>query len=82
MEWPAGDIELLAAYLGKEPAPEERLEFAIASLHADYFNAHRGDQPAAKLTDYLIFRNAWQAAAEQSERYSAVDKSFLRTLMS
>lgn len=62
MGWPASDVQLLAAYLAREPAPTERIEYAVAHLHSSYANAHRGDQPSMPLERFLMFAKAWRNA--------------------
>ena len=81
--WPAHDLSLLAQYLAERPAPEERIEYAIAYLHADYINAHRKPGTAARsIADLMLFREPAIGPDENDSRYSEVDRSFIKTLMS
>lgn len=83
MAWPARDIRVIAEYLAKEPAPDERIEYAVAQLSSIYVNGHRKQgAEAIPLGEFLMFRKAWESADLQAEdRYSDVDRSFLKALM-
>lgn len=85
MAWPVSDIEMLAAYLGKLPAPEERIEYAIAYLTAMYANTHRGKgDPPHAVEKFLLFRNAFGETRDTKKagRYSAADQQMLAGLAS
>ena len=72
--WPAHDLSLLALYLAERPAPEERIE---------YINAHRKPGTAARsIADLMLFREPAIGPDENDSRYSEVDRSFIKTLMS
>jgi len=81
--WPASELRLLSKYLSKCPAPEERIEFALAHLSAIYVNAHRNKaQEAKKIADFMLFADAWREDdAPDEQGYSAVDRSILRALI-
>jgi len=59
---------LFAEYLSKEPAPDDRLEAAIASLQAMYANTHRktGD-PLHQISEFMLFRHVWGGEDVQEE---------------
>jgi hypothetical protein len=59
--WPLWVTRTYAAFLSKEPAPAERLEWAIAHLHQTYLGAHQpeGVAPPA-LSALLLFGDAWE----------------------
>lgn len=66
---------MLSQYLAREPAPDERIEYAVAQLAAMYANAHRGKgKPPYKITDFMLFRNAWKT--EQEATLSEIIESF------
>lgn len=74
--WPASDVQLTSAYLAQEPAPAERLEYAIAYMSCMYANAHRGNRPEIPLERFLMFRHAWHA----SGRYTETDIEILESI--
>lgn len=81
--WPASDLRLLAKYLGKSPAHEDRVESLLAQLLACYINAHQkeGAQPKTP-ADFMPWLGAWKAQESGGGgRYSDVDKSIMRVLM-
>lgn len=83
MGWPISHVHLIAEYLGREPAPDERIEYAIAQNSALFANANRRkDSAPAKLTDFMLFREAWKKPEPESGRYSESDKLMLKALMS
>lgn len=61
--------------MAREPAPDERIEYAVAQLAAMYANAHRGKGKAPhKLSDFMLFRDAWKT--EQEATLSEIIQSF------
>ena len=75
--WPASDLSLIETYLAHQPSPEERIEIAIANLHATYINAHlRKGAPTVKVKALLPYLDPWRAA-EEAARYSELDREFL-----
>jgi hypothetical protein len=79
--WPARDLTVLAQYLAERPAPEERIEYAVAYLHADYLNAQRKPgTPARSISDVMLFREPAPDATD--DRYNDVDRSIIKALMS
>lgn len=85
MQWPAKHIALLATYLGREPAPEVRIEQGIAQLCALVVNAMRNkESKPAKLSDFLLYHDAFKAPQVEltSDRYSDADRLMLSSLMS
>lgn len=68
MNWPAWEIGLLAEFLSKEPAAEDRIEASLAQLAALYVNAHRkpGSQPH-RIREFLLFDDAWKAEDSEPE---------------
>jgi len=85
MDWPVSHVRLIATYLSREPAPDERIELALAQIATMYANSHRPkDRPPAKLVDFLPARDAWKAApaiTPSSDRYSESDRLMLSALM-
>ena len=72
--WPAQEVRLLETYLDKQPAPEERIEFAVATLCALMFNANRGkDIPPRRIKDYLPYDDPWPMPG----RYSELDREVM-----
>lgn len=75
--WPAWEVRLLDHYVNKQPPAEDRVEFAVATLCALFFNAHRGQgQPPRRLKDYLPFLDPWPMPG----RYSELDREVLEAL--
>lgn len=61
LDWPENHVALIAEYMAREPAPDERIEIAVAQLCATYVNAHRKKgAPAHPVVDFLPFRDAWK----------------------
>lgn len=84
MEWPVSHVLLVSTYLSREPAPDERIEIALAQIATMYANTHRAkDRPPAKIADFLAPRDVWkQVPAEtSSDRYSESDRLMLSALM-
>lgn len=75
MGWPASDIALLGEYTALEPSPIERLEFQIANVAASYFSTR--ERPV-RIERFLLFRNAWRAAA--NGRYTEEDLDILDSI--
>lgn len=66
-------------YLSKQPMANDRVEFAMATLCAMFFNANRGQgQPVKNVKDYLPFIDPWPS---KDGRYSDLDKEVLGTLL-
>lgn len=79
LAWPRSSVQIAAAYLAKEPAPEERIEAALAQIAALYVNAHRRKGAAPhRIVDFLLFDDAWkpEQPAEQEESITAFALSF------
>jgi len=71
MDWPASHIDLWAQYLGKEPSPDDRLEIQLAALQALYLNSHKREgDPAKRIDEFLLFRNAWGDAPQPESSLS------------
>lgn len=82
MEMPAWALRGYAQYLAKLPAPDERIEFALANLACMYGNTHRkpGSSPR-KLGEFMLFKqDPWKAEADE-ESGMAVFNSFAAALM-
>jgi hypothetical protein len=61
LSWPDDHVRLQIAFLAIEPAPEERLELAIAQLIALVSNRSRGrGEEACAATDFMPWRAAWK----------------------
>lgn len=75
--WPAWEVRLLDEFLDKQPAAEDRIEIAIATLCALFFNANRGKAQASRqMKDYLPFLDPWPLPG----RYSDVDREVMKAL--
>jgi len=67
---------MLEHYLARQPAPDERIEIAVATLCAMFRNANRGEgEQPVQVDDFLPYMNPW--APPKQERYSDVDRSFM-----
>jgi hypothetical protein len=74
MGWPDWSVRLLAEFLAKEPAPPVRIEASVAQLAAIYANAHRRKGAAPhKVSDFLLFDDAWQPAEPAEKEESIAD---------
>lgn len=74
--WPASELALIEHYLAAQPAPEERIELAVAQLCAMFANVHRRQGSAAiEVSEFLPYRDPFRAV--DADRYSDVDRSFL-----
>jgi hypothetical protein len=73
--WPASDVHLLGAYLAREPAPTERLEYGLAYLSCQYHNAH--SESRADLERFMLFRRVWRRT---DGRYSENDLEILDSI--
>jgi len=72
--WPAWVVSSLREYLGHEPAPIERLEYAMAQGAAIYVNSNRAKgSPSRKVTDFMLFNNAWKPTDDDDEESSLED---------
>jgi hypothetical protein len=70
--WPQPELDLYAAFLAKEPAPDERIEIAVAQLTALGANMMRGrGQPAKSTADFLLFRDPWGELPSTADRQIA-----------
>ncbi len=73
--WPDLHLTLLEHYLSRQPAPEERIEVAVATLCALFRNRHRSEnEQAFEVEQFMPYRNPWAEAP--ADRYSEVDRSF------
>jgi hypothetical protein len=80
LAWPAWELDLIEHYLAKQPAPEERVEIAIARLTLSYLSAHRGrGEPEIQLKELLPYLSPeWvEVPRFDSARYDDVDRSIL-----
>lgn len=81
MQWPASDIQLLASYLGKLPAVEERIEFSLAQLAAIQVNINRkSGSPSKPIGDFMLFKDVWKHVSKDS-RYSELDREFMAVFL-
>lgn len=81
MVWPAWELDLIEHYLAKQPAPEERVEIAIARLHQTYLSARRGrGEPEVGIRELLPYLTPeWiEIPRFDSVRYDDVDRSILQ----
>lgn len=66
--WPAWEVEVLEQFLAREPAPDQRIEVAIAQLSAIWVNANRDPrkQPIpVSLDQFLLWKqDPWEREAE------------------
>ncbi|MDQ3288652.1 MAG: hypothetical protein M3Q42_10420 [Pseudomonadota bacterium] len=82
LQWPSAHVRLISKFLQHEPAPEQKIEAAIAKLEQTYVNMHLKKGAASiPLERFLMFRNAWQSEALRSERYTDHEKKTIATLM-
>jgi hypothetical protein len=72
------EVQIWAAYLAKEPAPEEKIEVQLANLAATYVNS-KSKGSKRKTMDFMFFRNAWKFV-HKSSGDEAVDHD-IKTLM-
>jgi hypothetical protein len=84
-KWPAWEVRLLEEFLRREPDPGTRIEYTLAGFAANYFNSHaRAGSPRLKLTDFLLFDQAWSKefdeASFSSDRYSDLDREIFSNL--
>lgn len=78
--WPARHLDLLEQYLAREPAPEERLEVALANFMVMYATANgKQGAPQKKVADFLPYLKAWPQPADG--RYNPVDMEVLQELL-
>lgn len=57
----AWELSMWSEKLSKEPTALERIEVAIAYLCQIQWNTKKGkNKPAKKITDFLLFANAWE----------------------
>lgn len=69
--WPAWEVRLLEQYLAKQPAPEDRIEIAIARLTAVFINTHlKPGAKAVETADLLAFRDPWAGPPESEFKAS------------
>lgn len=66
VRWPGWVLSFLTAYLRKVPFPEERIETAIAHMHATYLTAHHPNKTVVKLEDVLLFNDPFGSEAATS----------------
>jgi hypothetical protein len=82
--WPDWERDLLEHYLARNPAPEERLEYALANIATIYVSAHQGRAaPRPSLADFLLFKDAFThttSPAVDRGRYNEADMSLLEAL--
>lgn len=75
--WPSWEVRLLDYYLQHQPAPDERVEIAVATLCAMFFNVHRAKEYAPRsMKDYLPFLDPWPVLG----RYSDLDREVMAAL--
>lgn len=56
----------LREYLSKEPAPIEKLEYAIAQQTAIFVNANRAKgSPAKNIHELMLFRGVWSKEGDE-----------------
>lgn len=71
MGWPNWVLSSLREYLSREPAPIERIEYALAQLSAIQINSNLAKgSPAKKTADLLMFRDAWKKEEDEGEEGS------------
>lgn len=82
LTWPLWVVQTYAAFLQREPMPEERAEVGIAQLTAAFGAVHRrAGSPAPRIGDFLLFRDAWaDMDARDDGRYSDLDLEMMRQL--
>lgn len=73
---------MLEHFLAREPAPDVRVELAIARLCEVVTNLWRDPRSgkAASSTDFLPFLDVWKRDIENDPRYSDVDREVFKAL--
>ena len=84
LRWPAWEVDLLRAFLEREPAPEERIERLIAHLTAITSNVNRdpNKSDATRVEDLLPHRRAWVKEPPPGEDLTSDDlglRSYLQS---
>lgn len=75
--WPDWELSTLDEFLAKEPAPEQRIEIALAQLCLLVFKGNfKGEKD---IKDFLPYLNAWPSELEG--RYSETDMEVIRAFM-
>ena len=85
LRWPSNSLQLITTYASKVPFPEERIEIALAELHATLYNVNKAKTSTAmKASKLLPIFDAWEkqteAGGEDESRYSPVDLSIMKNL--
>ncbi len=78
--WPEVEVRLLEHYLAKQPAPEERIEIALAQLSAHYLNAHTDPalgRPPVQAEDQMPFHRIWEREEEAAAQLEWSRKALL-----
>lgn len=66
LDLPSWEFVSWAEKWSKEPPPLERVEIAIAYLCTLFYNSKKGkSKPAKKISDFMVFRDAWKVAKQQ-----------------
>lgn len=79
--WPAAEMDLIESFLAREPAPDQRVEIAVARMCELFANAWcRSDGPRVSVMDFLPFLDAWKPSLLTDPRYSEADREVLRVL--
>lgn len=78
--WPASELRLVEEFLAVEPSAVDRIEIAIAHLHASYVSVHsrKGATPP-KVEAFLPYRKSWKDRA-LALRYSEADMEIIKAL--
>ena len=70
MEWPQWSVDLMQAFLSREPTAEERCEIGMAQHTAIYVGGKIAKgKPRPKVTDFMMFRTVWERKMDFS-RYT------------
>lgn len=60
LQWPHWVLQLYAAFLEREPAPEQRLEYGLAQIASIHANSMRAPSSQPRpLTEFLLFADPW-----------------------
>jgi hypothetical protein len=80
LQWPHDVLLLYAEFLATEPAPEQRIEYALAHLTQTTVNLQRAPnaQPQ-ELAAFLMFKDPW-APIEKAGRITAAERVMVERL--
>ncbi len=78
--WSAAEVDLIIAFLAREPSPEVRLEIAVARLTEITVMLMGSGSAKPGIMDFLPFLDAWKAPVVDDTRYNETDLEVLKLL--